>query len=61
VIDEANLRADDFDGFMEARRARLLALIEGAMGKEAVRESVAPVVSGEDFYAEDEEALAEAA
>ena len=30
-------------------------------GKEAVRESVAPVQPGEDFYAQDEEALAEAA
>lgn len=35
-IDPPFLRADDFEGFFEARRARLLALVEEAMGKESI-------------------------
>ena len=35
-IDPALLRADDFDGFFQTRKAALLVLIERAMGKEAV-------------------------
>ena len=32
----ALLRSDDFDRFVEDRRRRLVALIEGAMGKQVV-------------------------
>ncbi|WEK03879.1 MAG: DUF262 domain-containing protein [Candidatus Devosia phytovorans] len=53
-IDEAALRADDFDSFMDLRRARLLSMIETAMGKEAVKESAAPAVPEDSFYSEDE-------
>lgn len=52
-IEPALLRADDFDAFMMARRERLLLLIEGAMGKAAVREDVAPP-DPDDVYSEEE-------
>lgn len=52
-IDPSPLRADDFDAFMAARRERLLLLIEGAMGKAAVREDVAPP-DPDDAYTEEE-------
>jgi hypothetical protein len=41
-IDPALLRADDFDGFFRQRKAALLALIEQAMGKQAVTSTEAP-------------------
>lgn len=53
-IEETLLAADDFDGFMDHRRARLLALIETAMGKEAVRESILPMGLDDDYYGEEE-------
>jgi hypothetical protein len=53
-IDEALLAADDFDGFMDHRRARLLALIETAMGKEALRENILPMDLDDDYYGEEE-------
>ena len=53
-INEHLLSVDDFEGFMNHRRARLLAMIETAMGKDAVRESVAPMDQGDDYYGEDE-------
>ncbi len=43
----ALLRDDDFDGFMADRQARLLALIEAAMGKTAHRDSVEPADDAE--------------
>lgn len=53
-IDEDLLAADDFHGFMELRRARLLSLIETAMGKEAVRESTLPMGQEDEYYGEEE-------
>ncbi len=53
-IDEALLVSDDFDAFMDHRRDRLLSMIEAAMGKEAVRESMLPVGEGDGYYAEEE-------
>lgn len=53
-IDEDLLAADDFNGFMELRRARLLSLIETAMGKEAVRESTQPMGQEDEYYGEEE-------
>lgn len=47
------LRGDDFESFMAARREALLGLIEGAMGKAAVREDVAPP-DPEDVFSEEE-------
>jgi len=38
AIEPKYLRADDFDGFIAAREATLLALIERAMGKLIARE-----------------------
>jgi hypothetical protein len=35
-IDPQFLRADDFEGFFEARRATLLGLVEEAMGKQSI-------------------------
>lgn len=52
-IEPSLLRADDFDAFMMARRERLLLLIEGAMGKAAVREDVAPP-DPDDVYTDEE-------
>ena len=37
LIDPELLRKDDFPAFMQDRQKRLLALIEGAMGKTAYR------------------------
>lgn len=52
-IDTHLLRADAFDAFTAARRERLLTLIEGAMGKAAVREDVAPP-EDDDVYTQEE-------
>lgn len=54
-IDEALLAANDFHGFMNDRRARLLERIEAAMGKEAVRESILPMDQEDDYYGEEEQ------
>lgn len=35
-IDPALLRSDDFEGFFRTRKATLLALVERAMGKQAI-------------------------
>ena len=51
----APLRADDFYGFMAARREALLSLIEGAMGKVAVREDIAPPDPDDVFTDEEAE------
>ena len=53
-IEEALLASDDFNGFMDKRRSSLLALIEAAMGKEAVRESILPMNQDDDYYGEEE-------
>lgn len=53
-IDEELLVSDDFESFMNRRRSSLLAMIEAAMGKEAVRESILPMSEGDDYYAEEE-------
>ena len=59
-IEESYLLADDFDGFMDDRRRRLLAIIENAMGKEALREAEVPSDhEEEDYYAEEEQEAAE--
>ena len=59
-IEESYLHADDFDGFMDDRRRRLLAIIENAMGKEALREAEVPSDhEEEDYYAEEEREAAE--
>lgn len=52
-IDIELLKADSFEVFFDYRRGRLLALIEGAMGKSAVREDVAPP-DPDDRYGEEE-------
>lgn len=52
-VDPALLRSDSFAGFFDARRERLLTLIEKAMGKAAVREDIAPP-DPDDSYGEDE-------
>ncbi len=54
-IEPALLGADDFDGFMAARREALLKLIEAAMGKAAVREDVAPPDPDDAFTEEEAE------
>jgi hypothetical protein len=41
LIDPALLRADNFDAFMSHRQAKLLALIEKAMGKAVYRADAA--------------------
>lgn len=53
-IEEALLASDDFDGFMDQRRSRLLTMIEAAMGKDAVRESILPMGQEDDYYGEEE-------
>ena len=53
VIDPEKLRADDFAGFMENRKAALLKLVETAMGKTAVAAAVAEEYVDAD--ADDEE------
>lgn len=40
LIDPALLRADDFDGFFNARRESLLSMIENAMGKSIARDAI---------------------
>ncbi len=47
-IAPATLRADDFPAFYQARKAALLALIEGAMGKAAMGSAAAEVETGID-------------
>jgi hypothetical protein len=42
-IDPALLRSDDFDGFFRDRKATLLALVERAMGKQAIVTSEPPI------------------
>jgi len=54
-IEPPLLRADNFDGFMTARREALLKLIEAAMGKAAVREDVAPPDPDDAFTEEEAE------
>lgn len=54
-IEEALLATNDFHAFMADRRSRLLALIEAAMGKEAVRESILPMDRDDDYYGEEEQ------
>lgn len=58
LIDPAQLRADDFDAFYDARKEALLALIERAMGKRLLP-AVAAVDSLEDEE-DEEEAFEEA-
>jgi hypothetical protein len=58
-IDQRFLLADDFAGFMDDRRQKLLSLIEEAMGKEALREAEIPSDHDEDFYPEEEREAAE--
>lgn len=48
LIDPASLRADHFDFFYEDRRARLLTLVEQAMGKTAVVTDESPADDVED-------------
>lgn len=59
-IAASHLRADEFDVFFDHRRERLLALVETAMGKSAVREDIAPpdpddVITDEEREAEMQE------
>ena len=57
LIDPALLRANNFDAFMDDRQAKLLALIEKAMGKAAYRADVAD--EGETEERDDETIEAE--
>ena len=57
LINPALLRADNFDAFMNDRQAKLLALIEKAMGKAAYR--VDAVDEGETEERDDETLEAE--
>ncbi len=52
-IDVSHLKEDRFADFFDDRRRRLLKLIEGAMGKPAVREDLAPP-DPDDSYGDDE-------
>jgi len=52
-VDVGLMRASDFDAFFTDRRERLLKLVEGAMGKTAVREDIAPP-DPDDSFGEDE-------
>jgi hypothetical protein len=57
VIDPTALRANDFDGFFNARAEALLERIEQAMGKPIAREAIEPDVEGAvEFEDEEEEA-----
>lgn len=56
VIDHTLLWQDDFDTFFNDRRQRLLALIETAMGKPAVREDIAPPEPDDGYTEEEREA-----
>lgn len=52
--------SDEFADFMDDRRQKLLALIEAAMGKEALKEAEVPSDhEEEDYYAEEELEAAE--
>ncbi|UIK11412.1 hypothetical protein LZK80_02895 [Rhizobium leguminosarum] len=51
-IDEALLASDNFTGFMDDRRSKLLAMIEAAMGKDVVRENILPMGQEDDYYGE---------
>jgi hypothetical protein len=53
LIDPPRLRADDFDGFYQARRESLIKLIEGAMGKGVI--TTAPEAPAEDADDDDSE------
>ncbi|HQT65697.1 MAG TPA: DUF262 domain-containing protein [Acidocella sp.] len=53
VIGDDFLREDNFTAFFDARRQRLLVMIENAMGKSAVREDVAPP-DPDDAYSDEE-------
>jgi hypothetical protein len=55
LIDPKALRADDFDGFFNARVRALLERIERAMGKPVARDAAEPEAPEPDEY-EDEEA-----
>jgi hypothetical protein len=59
-IEESFLQGDDYEGFMNDRRQRLLTIIENAMGKEALKEAEVPSDhEEEDFYSEEELEAAE--
>jgi hypothetical protein len=51
-IDPALLRSDDFDGFFSNRKAALLALVERAMGKQAIATSEAAIEDASESDAE---------
>lgn len=57
LIHPAMLRADDFQGFMDARAQKLLALIEQAMGKKAHQEAAQPEAELEEEYFAEEIAV----
>ncbi len=48
------LRTDNFAGFFETRRRALLAIVEGAMGKQAVITSELPPESGAEVDDDEE-------
>lgn len=55
LVEAAHLRSDDFPAFFEARRLALLALIEGAMGKPVLDDSVPEeVFEPEELDADDD-------
>ena len=53
-IEPKFLRDDDFEGFYDLRRATLLGLIEGVMGKQAIMGSEGAGDDAVDFEDEDE-------
>jgi hypothetical protein len=53
-IDPKFLRADDFKGFLEARRAALLTIVEKAMGKQAVVTSEPSLENGAELDDDEE-------
>ena len=55
-IDVNLLQSDDFQSFFDARRQKLLSMIEAAMGKSAVREDVAPPDPDDGYSDEEREA-----
>ena len=56
VIGDDFLRRDNFAAFFDARRQRLLVMIEDAMGKSAVREDIAPPDPNDSFSEDEQEA-----
>jgi hypothetical protein len=54
-IDADTLRADDFHGFYEARKAALIALVEQAMGKTATGSPAGGAAAVEDFEDDEDE------